>query len=378
MEKMLGTIAICVCVLVIPTVITYRLLFHPLSKYPGPFLAALTDVYAGVMAARRRLHLVAYESHEKQGSVIRMAPNRLHFNTASAFRAIYQNDDRITKDSAYELLERNGICSVFNTLDRDSHRAKRKIVALAFSERATRSFIPELLPHVNTCLEQLLNASGKPVNVTQKMSHLAIDAVGKLALGYDLNTQTSEENRFFARAMSLSSFVSNISLHFPAFHKVHRNWIFDYIFWETREKFIRLLEKMVDSRLALDTHAKPDLFSFVADSLPKEARKSRDSAIWREAVVFLTAGGDTVATAMTSVFFYLSRNPASYARLAQEVRSAFVSGRDISVGPPLASCHYLRACIDESLRLSPPISANLWRKQIETDARLQATTPHHT
>ncbi|KAI0868739.1 cytochrome P450 [Hypoxylon argillaceum] len=352
---------------IIPSIIIYRLLLHPLSKYPGPFLAKLTDAYAGVIAARRRLHLVAYESHEKHGPVIRMAPNRILFNTAAAFRAIYRDDDRITKAPVYELITRNGVYSVFNTLDRDAHRAKRKVVALAFSDRATRSFTPVLLPHIDICLRQFQSSSGQPVNMTRQMSHLAIDVVGKLALGYDLDTQTSETNHFFAKALTLGFFVSNISLHFPAFHKVHTNRVFDYVFWEAREKFTRLLETMVRSRLAVDTHAKPDLFSFVAEGLTAEAAKTRDSAIWKEAMVFLVAGGDSVATAMTSTFFYLSRNPACYARLASEIRSAFSSGRDITSGPQLAGCHYLRACIDEALRMSPPISANLWREQIDAD-----------
>ncbi|KAJ3574772.1 hypothetical protein NPX13_g4255 [Xylaria arbuscula] len=189
--------------------------------------------------------------------------------------------------------------------------------------------------------------------MTPQMSHLAIDIVGKLALGYDLSTQAREENRFFARAMSVSFFLSNNALHIPAFHRLHKNWVFDSIFWEAREKFTHFIEKMVSFRLALDVHAKPDLFSFVADSLPSEAAKTRDSVIWKEALVFLTAGGDTVATAMTSVFSYLSCNPRIYARLAEEVRSTFVDGRDITVGSKLASCRYLGACTDKSLRMPP-------------------------
>lgn len=258
---------------------------------------------------------------------------------------------------------------MFNTLDRDLHRAKRKVVGQAFSERSIRSFEPALLPQVNIYLKQFLESSRQPVNMTQKMGHLAIDIVAQLALGYDISTQTSEENRFFAKAMTMSFFVGNISHHLPAFHKVHTNRIFDYIFYATRERFIRLLEKMVRSRLALDTHAKPDFFSFVAQTLPSEATKTRDSVVWKEAMVFLVAGGDTVATAMTATFFYLSRNPACYARLANEIRATFSSGRDIKSGSQLASCVYLRACIDEALRMSPPISANLWRQQVATDEK---------
>lgn len=246
---------------------------------------------------------------------------------------------------------------------------KRRVVGQAFSERSTRSFEPALSAKVDVFLKQIVKSSQQPVNMTQETAHLAIDIIGELALGYDLATQTKEENRFFARALTLSFFVGNISHHFPAFHKVHTNMVFDYIFYKTRERFVRLVEKMVQSRLALDVHAKPDLFSFVAHALPSEAAKPRDSVVWKEALVFLAAGGDTVATAMAANFFYLSRNPACYARLADEIRQAFSDGRDIKSGPQLAGCRYLRACIDEALRMSPPISANLWRQQVETDEK---------
>lgn len=353
--------------LIILLVVSYRLLLHPLRNYPGPLAAKLTDAYAGVLAARKQVPLVVFRLHEKYGPVVRLAPNRLLFNSASAFRSIYENDERITKAFTYELLTRNGIYSVFNTLDRDLHRAKRKLVGHAFSERSIRLFAPAVQSHIDVFIGQLSKSKQEPVNMTTKMSHLAIDIVGELALGYDLGTQVSDENQFFARSISLSFFVGNISHHFPAFHKVHTNTIFDHLFYAIREKFIRLLEKMVKSRLALDTHEKPDFYSFVAHELPSEAAKTRDSAVWKEAMVFLAAGGDTVATGMTAAFWYLSRNPACYSRLANEIRSTFSHGDEIQNGPRLASCHYLRACIDEALRMSPPISANLWRQQVATD-----------
>jgi cytochrome P450 len=78
-------------------------------------------------------------------------------------------------------------------------------------------------------------------------------------------------------------------------------------------------------------------------------------------------GGDTTATAMSGVFYYLSRNPTCYEKLAEEIRSTFVSGKEISSGPKLSSCRYLRACIDESLRMSPPVSGTLWRQRYADD-----------
>lgn len=66
---------------------------------------------------------------------------------------------------------------------------------------------------------------------------------------------------------------------------------------------------------------------------------------------------------MSGVFFYLSRNPEAYDRLACEIRNAFASGDDIKLGPELTACKYLHAVIDETMRMSPSASDYTWRQQ---------------
>lgn len=79
--------------------------------------------------------------------------------------------------------------------------------------------------------------------------------------------------------------------------------------------------------------------------------------------------GDTVKTALSAVFFYLARNERVYKKLVDEIRTAFKSGRDIN-GPALTGCAYLRTCIDEALRMSPPAVGILWREQASGDQPL--------
>lgn len=74
-------------------------------------------------------------------------------------------------------------------------------------------------------------------------------------------------------------------------------------------------------------------------------------------LVFFPAGGDTTATALSALFFYLSRNTESYSKLANEIRTTFSNHSEIQGGPKLASCRYLRASIEEALRMSPPVSS---------------------
>lgn len=58
-------------------IIIYRLFYHPLSKYPGPFLAKITDAHIGWHAWTGDRHLHFYRCHEKYGRT--MIPNsRLH------------------------------------------------------------------------------------------------------------------------------------------------------------------------------------------------------------------------------------------------------------------------------------------------------------
>jgi cytochrome P450 len=72
-----------------------------------------------------------------------------------------------------------------------------------------------------------------------------------------------------------------------------------------------------------------------------------------EASLLIIAGSDTTAVAMTGIFFYLTRNERAYDKLVDEIRNTFVSVDEIRGGPKLASCRYLRACINESQRMTP-------------------------
>lgn len=84
--------------------------------------------------------------------------------------------------------------------------------------------------------------------------------------------------------------------------------------------------------------------------------------IWRHLETSIIAGSDTTSTAMAATLFYLCRNPAALARVTEEVRTAFSSVEDIKQGPQLNGLTYLRACIDEAMRLSPSVGGILPRE----------------
>ena len=68
---------------------------------------------------------------------------------------------------------------------------------------------------------------------------------------------------------------------------------------------------------------------------------------------------------MAGCFYYLARHAEARAKVTTEVRAAFSTADEIRLGNKLTSCVYLRACVDESLRMSPPVGGALWREVCE-------------
>ena len=71
------------------------------------------------------------------------------------------------------------------------------------------------------------------------------------------------------------------------------------------------------------------------------------------------------ATTISAVQFYLAHNAEIYEKLVGEIRGKYSYGETIGWGTKLASCEYLRACIDEAFRMLPPASGNHWRESEE-------------
>lgn len=65
---------------------------------------------------------------------------------------------------------------------------------------------------------------------------------------------------------------------------------------------------------------------------------------------------------LASLLFYLTRYPEAYAKLEEEICTRFATLEDIHTGSELTSCTYLRACVYETMRLSPPAGGAMWRE----------------
>lgn len=208
---------------------------------------------------------------------------------------IYQSD-RVSKAYTYGNSVRNNVDNVFTARNKDVHRAKRKMIAPALSERAVKSFEPTVEDHITVYLKQILEASrtSRPVNMTERVKYLALDIVTKLSFGYPFDTQTKEENRFVSKALAFGLYRGNVWHHVYFLSRLWVYRVFDWVLFSAREKYSRLLEKMIRSRVAQGPNGERDFYSFISE-LGTDSDNVRKGELWWEAH-FLVVAGESVNT----------------------------------------------------------------------------------
>lgn len=112
--------------------------------------------------------------------------------------------------------------------------------------------------------------------------------------------------------------------------------------------------------------AKKDFFHYLLNAKdPETGQGLAMQELWGEANVLMIAGSDTTSTSLAATVFYLVRNPLAMRKLREEVRTSFDDVEDIVSGPKLNDLTYLKACIDEAMRLAPAVPGAIPREAME-------------
>ena len=93
-----------------------------------------------------------------------------------------------------------------------------------------------------------------------------------------------------------------------------------------------------------------------------------------ESSLLIAAGADTTSLTLAAVLFYLVRNTRVMRILQDEIQSAFPAGSaDLTTPSQLIALPYLRAVIDETLRLAPPVPSLLPREVLKGGLTINGT-----
>lgn len=338
-----------------------------------------------------------------QGQKVRLTPNTVSFQSAQALRDILGFKSNVQRSKNYELYQQNETdINTLNTSDVALHHKKRRILNLIFTEKSIRAAGVFIQKHVDRWNELLTNDEGKnwsqPRNISEWTDYLVFDILCDLCFGRSLDIKEPGENRFRDIPKAIQSLMKDI---YPVMLikflrrragtnivKLTRSPWVGLLMWLKPKGLNRLLNMLtpsdvkayfafLDESIAARSKAeqvseqlskdgkevRQDMFHFIFQAVDPDTGKRAYSPreLWSEVGLLVGAGSDTTAVTLSSFFFYIVRNPTLYGKLVKEIRSTFNSAEEIVSGPKLSSCKYLRACIDETLRISPVVTSGLYR-----------------
>lgn len=350
----------------------YRLYLHPLSKFPGPKLAALTKWYEAyyeiVLNGKFTFHIE--DLHRKYGPIIRITPDEIHIQDPPLWETLYVKHN---KSSKYEWTAgRFGNSgSVFTTSDPTLHKTRRVPLNYMFSRKAILGFESAVQKKLDIMTRGLkrFHETGAVCKISEAFSAFAGDVVTQYSFGFDYDHLSLEDfsDSFHDAFMAVSAF-GHVALQFPWMHSV-LNRLPDSWNKAMNPPLAKLLDlqkdlraKIAGVRKGLEESEKPPehptiFHSLLQSDLPP-AEKS-NLRLGEEAQLILGAGIETTAWALCQATYYILSDRKVLSTLKAELHAAIpdISAPDAFAYANLENLPYLRGCLKEAIRLSLSVSA---------------------
>ncbi|KAI9818756.1 MAG: hypothetical protein M1827_007576 [Pycnora praestabilis] len=285
-------------------------------------------------------------------------------------KEIYSGEKSVTKSRAYEAMMHR-VPNTITLRDRREHGRRRRLLGPGFSDQAIKSYegkIRVIVRRFCMALSPSAEESEKgddwsaSRNIAQWSNYVFFDLANDIIFGQDWNSIQKPENRSIVTSIQKSNLRAGVLSNAAEL----KFWRLDKkIFPATivaRNHFIKFIKQTVYRKM-MEKEQKQDIFSTLVHSQDEATGTvlSKEE-LAAETANLISAGSDTSSTTLASLFFYLSRYPDVYDKVSKEVRNAFGSPDDVCIGSALNSCTYLRACLDESLRMAPAVASAPWRE----------------
>jgi cytochrome P450 len=307
-----------------------------------------------------------HKLHLRYGPVVRYAPNELSFIDTSVWREIHgYGANAFKKDPDFYGPDAYGTPVGLVRADNVAHARQRKLVSHAFSDKALKEQESFLKGYVELLIAKLkdIGAKGAEADLVKWYNFTTFDIMADLTFGEPL--KLLQEAKY---TPWVSSVFSHASITIPI--QVIRSWGLSKLFqmcvstktMEQRKIHMSHSSDRVDARLARKTD-RPDIWTYVLRHSEDEENRGKGllpTEMYSNAALFMLAGTETTATELSGLTYFLLKNPAKLERLQNEIRTAFSSLKDMHM-TELAQLPYLNACLEEGLRIYPPVSGGLPR-----------------
>ncbi|KAF2963419.1 hypothetical protein GQX73_g10144 [Xylaria multiplex] len=374
------------------TVVIYRIYFHPLARFPGPKLAAATELYEIYFdllegpGGQFANHLK--ELHKVYGPIVRINPNELHVEDSAWFNTLYVNSASGIRDKyppAANMIGTPG--GGFGTVSHETHQKRRGAIGPCFSKSAVAASESIIYDHVEKLIRYIEKQISTDGSTEIRLAYLALstDILTEHCFGQSMHPNLIENHekaiewsRLTKVVVDLANIGKRIGWVIPYAMKCPM-WMLNMLSPDIARviKLRHILEYEAD--LAARNYSKPrsdrvtiDESSYINErktlfqnillskGLPDTDKSPERMA--QEAFEVIVAGVETTGRSLTAATYYVLSKPDTVLLRLREELENIVPGPDSRIPLKLLeSLPWLTAIIKEALRVGGATTARMPR-----------------
>ncbi|KXH32538.1 cytochrome P450 oxidoreductase [Colletotrichum simmondsii] len=356
-------------------------------------LAGVTNLVFMREAALGFRSKTLYEKHKKH-PVLRTGPNSLSYGTVEAIKDIYGHGTKCLKGEFYETLAGTHF-HLADVVDKADHARKRKVLSAAYAlknlenwEHKVADKTERFIVGCDKACTQPLKEGLRPDSADLAFDYRAwtnyftLDAIADIGLSEKLGFL--DQGHDLVRAERMDGSIHEVNyracLHSTAVAQSITVWAGDWYkfnhrltslisptfrrWWNLNKGWDGIVYHRATQRLKR-YQAGEKLEDFF-QALMEDKNGTPNGLDWGEIVaevsIMMNAGSDTTAIAMNNVMYWLLKNPRCMEKLREEIDAVLEPEEVVAPYDKVKHLPYLRACLDESLRIVPPTTFGLPRR----------------
>lgn len=259
---------------------------------------------------------------------------------------------------------------------KSEHQAKRKLLAHVFAQKTIANLEPVISDTVSTLMQQVERAaeSKSDINMRRYLNYFTIDVFSRLLYGesfgclergndmVDARKENGEIYKVpFIKSLHDSTVINTILGMEAPLLPVTKQIFSHHPYKKAGADYENIIYHNAVKRLqAVDLDSDSDIFAKLLTNNKGEPVGLCLGDILAESSVMMNAGTDTTTAALINTIYLIYKHPEILAMLREELDQA-TGTTEIPGYESLSNLTYLRACVEESLRVRPASSMGLPR-----------------
>ncbi|GKZ27907.1 hypothetical protein AbraCBS73388_006653 [Aspergillus brasiliensis] len=362
----------------------YQRYLHPLAKYPGPFLACLTDLWQAYQFLTLKQPYTLTELHAKYGPIVRYGPDKLSITHEGAIQAIYQKGGRSMPKTefydAYGAVHPN----VFGMRNEEQHSIRRRHMSHGFSMSYVKGMEQYMDMNIRILIDKIKEHSShdRAFDLKKALHYYVIDVLGELAFSQSFGVQETDDETRVPPVIE-HSLLAAVTGAWPSMTATLKKYLPLVPYKPLQQLFAgrkacadlasecvrRRLGDFDGDRMSKSEDRKDILTNLILAKHPDTGEHLTLTDLETEAFGFIIAGTHTTSATTTLLFYHLLHNPQCMEKCVKEIEAnlpPLTCGETAySVSAAEAALPFLRNCIKENFRITPVFTMPLARRVMD-------------